>query len=120
MLNKAACVAVLLSAALGLWDGTERLAVRSAQAQPAMLDPSQMSGIPRPDPQVPPATVTVRLIRGELSNRIVDAAVELVPQGGAAARSEKTNAEGEGTGTFYEPDYVENQEIWWTYLAAER
>jgi hypothetical protein len=97
MLNKAACVAVLLSAALGLWDGTERLAVRSAQAQPAMLDPSQMSGIPRPDPQVPPATVTVRLIRGELSNRIVDAAVELVPQGGAAARSEKTNAEGRAT-----------------------
>ena len=33
---------------------------------------------------------------------------------------EKTNAEGEGTGAFYEPDYVENQEIWWTYLAAER
>lgn len=33
---------------------------------------------------------------------------------------EKTNAEGEGTGVFYEPDYVENQEIWWTYLAAER
>lgn len=33
---------------------------------------------------------------------------------------ERTNAEGEGTGVFYEPDYVENQEIWWTYLAAER
>jgi hypothetical protein len=27
---------------------------------------------------------------------------------------------GEGTGVFYEPDYVENQEIWWTYIAAER
>lgn len=33
---------------------------------------------------------------------------------------ERTNAQGEGTGVFYEPDYVENQEIWWTYLAAER
>jgi hypothetical protein len=33
---------------------------------------------------------------------------------------EKTDAKGEGTGVFYEPDYVENQEIWWTYLAAER
>ncbi len=33
---------------------------------------------------------------------------------------EKTNAEGDGTGAFYEPDYVENQEIWWTYLSAER
>lgn len=97
MLNKAACVAVLLSAALGLWDATVPLAVRSAGAQPAMLDPSQMSGIPRPDPQVPPATVTVRLIRGELSNRIVDATVELAPEGGAAPRAEKTNAEGRAT-----------------------
>jgi len=33
---------------------------------------------------------------------------------------EKTDARGEGTGIFYEPDYVENQEIWWTYIAAER
>lgn len=33
---------------------------------------------------------------------------------------EKTDGDGEGTGVFYEPDYVENQEIWWTYLAAER
>lgn len=33
---------------------------------------------------------------------------------------EKTDAEGLGTGVFYEPDYVENQEIWWTYIAAER
>jgi hypothetical protein len=33
---------------------------------------------------------------------------------------EKTDAKGEGTGVFYEPDYVENQEIWWTYIAAER
>lgn len=33
---------------------------------------------------------------------------------------EKTDAEGEGTGVFYEPDHVDNQEIWWTYIAAER
>ena len=33
---------------------------------------------------------------------------------------EKVDAKGEGTGVFYEPDYVENQEIWWTYIAAER
>ena len=32
---------------------------------------------------------------------------------------EKTDADGEGTGVFYEPSYVENQEIWWTYMAAE-
>ncbi len=102
MLNKAVGVAVLVSAVLGLWVGTDLravrwLALRPAAAQPAMMDPSQMSGIPRPDPQVPAATVTVRLIRGELSNRIVDAAVELVPAGGAVGRSEKTNAEGRAT-----------------------
>jgi SAM-dependent methyltransferase len=33
---------------------------------------------------------------------------------------EKTDAKGEGTGAFYEPRRVENQEAWWTYLVAER
>lgn len=92
MLKNAACVAILSLAVLG-W--TYPAAV---QAQPAMLDPAQMSGIPRPDPQVPAATVTVRLIRGELANRITDAAVELVAEPASGApRSEKTNAEGRAT-----------------------
>lgn len=33
---------------------------------------------------------------------------------------ERTDADGEGTGSFYEPKTVENQESWWTYIAAER
>lgn len=33
---------------------------------------------------------------------------------------EKTDEDGDGTGEFYEPSYVENQEVWWTYMAAER
>lgn len=35
---------------------------------------------------------------------------------------EKTDADNEGTGAFYEPKplSVENQESWWTYLVAER
>jgi SAM-dependent methyltransferase len=33
---------------------------------------------------------------------------------------EKTDRKGEGTGAFYEPKRVENQESWWTYLVAER
>lgn len=33
---------------------------------------------------------------------------------------ERTDDEGEGTGSFIEPKAVENQETWWTYLAAER
>ena len=33
---------------------------------------------------------------------------------------ERTDEEGDGTGRFYEPEHVENQESWWTYLVAER
>jgi hypothetical protein len=75
------------------------LTLRGALAQPMMLDPSQMSGIPRPDPQVPTGTVTVRLIRGDLANRVVDAPVELSLQAAAdqAPRVEKTSAEGRAT-----------------------
>lgn len=75
-----------------------------AAAQPAMPDPSQMSGIPRQDPAVATGTITVRLIRGELTNRIVGTEVQLVSlQDGAEAklapRIEKTDAEGRATFT---------------------
>ncbi len=33
---------------------------------------------------------------------------------------EKTDADGEGNGVFYEPKRVENDDVWWTYIAAER
>ena len=33
---------------------------------------------------------------------------------------ERTDKKGEGTGVFFEPKHVENQESWWTYLIAER
>lgn len=72
---------------------------RPAAAQP-MLDPSQMSGIPRPDPQVPAGTITVRLIRGALTNRLTDVEVELVDlaaKAGEAPRRAKTDAEGRAT-----------------------
>jgi hypothetical protein len=64
-----------------------------------MLDPSQMSGIPRPDPQVPAATITVRLIRGALTNRITGSPVELfIPsQPDQPARVEQSDAEGRAT-----------------------
>jgi hypothetical protein len=42
-----------------------------------MPDPKQMSGIPRPDGQLAAGTVTVRLIRGDLSNNITGHPVEL-------------------------------------------
>jgi hypothetical protein len=67
-----------------------------ALAQPMMIDPSKMSGIPRPDPQVPPGTVTVRLIRGELSNRMVGVDVGLASPDGKV-QVQKTNEEGRAT-----------------------
>ena len=67
-----------------------------ALAQPMMVDPSRMSGIPRPDPQVPAGTVTVRLIRGELSNRVTNHDVELADQGGQI-KTAKTDEEGRAT-----------------------
>lgn len=42
-----------------------------------MPDPKQMSGIPRPDGQMAPGTVSVRLIRGDLSNNLSGHPVEL-------------------------------------------
>ena len=51
----------------------------TALGQPMMPDPAQMSGIPRPDPQVAPGTVTVRLIRGAFTSPIVDQEVTLTP-----------------------------------------
>jgi hypothetical protein len=72
------------------------LASSMALAQPMMVDPSKMSGIPRPDPKVPPKTVTVRLIRGELSNRMVGMDVGLT-DGKSPAVIQKTDAEGRAT-----------------------
>src|SRR5262245_50368899 len=46
-------------------------------AQFQMPDPKQMSGIPRPVDDLPSGSVSVRLIRGELSNNIANHPVEL-------------------------------------------
>ena len=60
-----------------------------ASAQP---DPRQMSGIPLPDPQLPAGTITVRVVRGTLSNNVPDQAVEL--REGDNVATAVTNAEG--------------------------
>ncbi len=51
------------------------LTLVSAAAQ--MPDPRQMSGIPRPDPQLQNGVVTVRVIRGSFDNPVVSLTVEL-------------------------------------------
>ena len=55
------------------------LAVVSAPVagQFQMPDPKQMAGIPRPVDDLPAGSVSVRLIRGQLSNNIADHPVEL-------------------------------------------
>ncbi len=58
----------------------------------AQPDPRQMSGIPLPDPQLPPGTVTVRVIRGTLANNVTDHPVEI--RAGDIAETVLTDAEG--------------------------
>ena len=49
----------------------------SVLAQFQMPDPKQMSGIPRPVTDLPDSSISVRLIRGQLSNNITGLPVEL-------------------------------------------
>jgi len=65
-------------------------AVAAAQFQ--MPDPKQMAGIPRPVTDLPNGTVSVRLIRGQLSNNIKDFPVEL--HVGSDVRTVKTDEAG--------------------------
>jgi hypothetical protein len=71
------------------------LLVAAAQAQPPagiqMPDPKQMSGVPLPTSDLPAGTVTVRVVRGSLSNLVVGQAVQLT---GDATASSKTNDAG--------------------------
>ena len=63
-----------------------------AVAQFQMPDPKQMAGIPRPVTDLPNGTVSVRLIRGQLSNNIKDFPVEL--HVGSQVRTTKTDDAG--------------------------
>ena len=72
-------------------------AVLAASGQPllaqfAMPDPKQMSGIPRPVTDLPERTVSVRVIRGDLSKNIPNQPVDLLVDG--KAQTVKTDANG--------------------------
>jgi hypothetical protein len=79
-----------LSAALALLAGAA--ATPSAQ----MPDARQMSGIPMPTSDVPAGSVSVRLVRGELSNNIAGHPVELH----AGARTDRATTDQEGRAVF--------------------
>jgi hypothetical protein len=57
--------------------GLVLLLAAPAIAAPGMPDPRQMSGIPRPDPQIPAGEVTVRVLLGGFDAPALGAAVEL-------------------------------------------
>jgi hypothetical protein len=61
----------------------------------AMPDPKAMSGLPLQVPDLPVGTVTVRVIRGALTNPLPGATVELT--GPTPSRSEQTDAAGRAT-----------------------
>jgi hypothetical protein len=65
-------------------------------AQFQMPDPRQMSGIPRPVDDLPARSVSVRLIRGELSNNIANHPVELLVNG----KVQTVNTDGAGRAQF--------------------
>jgi hypothetical protein len=67
-------------------------AQRALTAQFQMPDAKQMSGIPRPVTDLPDRTVSVRLIRGDLSHNLTDFQVEL--HVGVEVRTVKTNEAG--------------------------
>ena len=60
--------------------------LRPAPAAGQMPDISQMSGVPLPTGDLPTGTVSVRVVRGDLSNNVVGQAVEL-HGGGPALRA---------------------------------
>ena len=70
-----------------------------ASAAPAMPDPRQMSGIPRPDPAVPPDQLTVRCLLGGFSEPAVGVEVTVVAadRGPALTLKAMTDAAGRAT-----------------------
>ncbi|HEX6465155.1 MAG TPA: hypothetical protein VFZ98_11895 [Vicinamibacterales bacterium] len=73
----------------------------AAQAAPfagqggQMPDPKQISGMPLPVADLPPGTVTARVIRGQLTNPLQDQTVELA--GSGPTKTAKTDAAGRAT-----------------------
>lgn len=68
------------------------LVISASPLRAQMPDARQMSGIPLPVADLPAGTVTVRVVRGAITNVIPDQVVELA--GGPSPLSAKTNASG--------------------------
>jgi hypothetical protein len=68
-------------------------------APPGMPDPSQMSGIPRPDPNLAPGTITVRCLVGGFANPAVgiEVSLEITTPSGLQTRKATTVEQGRAT-----------------------
>ncbi|HEX6322145.1 MAG TPA: hypothetical protein VFZ36_00345 [Vicinamibacterales bacterium] len=72
-----------------------------ARAQGGMPDPSQMSGVPLPSPELPAGTLTVRVVRGAVTNNVAGQKVELTI--GGSRREATTDASGRAEFTGLRP-----------------
>jgi hypothetical protein len=73
----------------------------AATVSAQMPDPKAMSGVPLPVGELAPGTVTARVIRGQLSNPVEGAIVELT--GAGATKTAKTDGSGRATFTGLTP-----------------
>jgi hypothetical protein len=69
-------------------------------APPGMPDPSQMSGIPRPDPNIAAGTVTVRCLIGGFANPAIGVEVELEITTSTGLQTRKATTADRGRATF--------------------
>ena len=82
---------------LGALSAALLLSASAVRAQIAMPDPKQMSGIPRPVglDELPAGSVSVRVIRGALTNNVPNQEVELhINDGGEKVQKAKTDDQG--------------------------
>ncbi len=85
-------LAPVMLAAMLVAIGTARVDAQGPAAGAGMPDPKQMSGIPLPVGDLPAGTVTVRVVRGAMTNVIAGQTVEL--SGGPSPLTAKTNDSG--------------------------
>jgi hypothetical protein len=93
------CVALALGGALVASPASAQMGGTGGAA--GMPDARAMSGMPRPDPSLPTGTVSVRLVRGQVSNLVVGRPVEFIVNG--KSESVTTDATGHAVATGLEP-----------------
>ncbi len=79
--RSAARVILVVALAGGTLAVPARAQMGGAGSTAGMPDARVMSGIPRQDPQLPAGTVSVRLVRGQVSNLVVGFPVEFIVDG---------------------------------------